>query len=172
MTDAPGRCPFCGNEAFFGEVGGEGEDAGGHFIQCTADACGASTKLIFACGEDPKPLLLERWNRRADRPTSSDGSVEAVARAICETQTKGEGFWPSFIPEAAAALAASRAPEMRAVLERLQNVPMASNPTTNGEVASQLHALQGAVLALRGEARALLASLDGPAAGKGGEDMG
>ncbi len=38
-------CPFCGGEAVFGQIG---------FNAGTPDA-----------GDDPKPLLSERWNRRA-----------------------------------------------------------------------------------------------------------
>ena len=57
-------CPFCGYEAVEGEIGGDGDDAGGHFIQCSNGMCGASTNLRFACGDDPKPLLREQWNRR------------------------------------------------------------------------------------------------------------
>src|SRR3546814_14808495 len=47
-------------------------DQGGHFIQCANEACGASTNLRFACGDDPKPLLAEQWNRRTE-------NVEALA---------------------------------------------------------------------------------------------
>ena len=57
-------CPFCGGDAEYGEVGGEGGDAGGQFVQCTNAMCGASSALIFPCGDEPKPLLAERWNRR------------------------------------------------------------------------------------------------------------
>lgn len=57
-------CPFCGGDAEYGEVGGEGDDAGGQFIQCANARCGASSALIFPCGDEPKPLLRERWNRR------------------------------------------------------------------------------------------------------------
>lgn len=57
-------CPFCGGEAEYGEVGGDGLDFGGQFIQCTNALCGASSALIFPCGHEPKPLLAERWNRR------------------------------------------------------------------------------------------------------------
>lgn len=59
-------CPFCGADAEFGEVEGGKDDpnTGGRFVQCTNRLCAASSALIFACGDDPKPLLLERWNRR------------------------------------------------------------------------------------------------------------
>jgi hypothetical protein len=57
-------CPFCGGDAEYGEVGGQGDDAGGHFIQCTDARCAASSALIFPCGDEPKPLLRECWNRR------------------------------------------------------------------------------------------------------------
>ena len=57
-------CPFCGGDAEFGQIGGEGDDSGGQFIQCANARCGASSALIFPCGDEPKPLLIERWNRR------------------------------------------------------------------------------------------------------------
>jgi hypothetical protein len=57
-------CPFCGGDAEFGAIGGEGDDAGGQFVQCTDAMCGASSALIFPCGDEPEPLLVERWNRR------------------------------------------------------------------------------------------------------------
>jgi hypothetical protein len=57
-------CPFCGAEAAFGEIGGEGDDAGGQFIQCTDACCGASSALIFPLMDDVRWLLVERWNRR------------------------------------------------------------------------------------------------------------
>lgn len=61
------NCPFCGSDADFGEIGGAEEtpDAGGHFVQCLNSACSASSALIFPLMDDAKPLLRERWNRRA-----------------------------------------------------------------------------------------------------------
>ena len=59
-------CPFCGGAAEMGCVrseSGEEPNEGGYFIACLA--CDASTGLRFACGDDPKPLLIEQWNRRA-----------------------------------------------------------------------------------------------------------
>ena len=58
-------CPFCGGAAEMGCVrseSGEEPNEGGYFIACLA--CDASTGLRFACGDDPKPLLIEQWNRR------------------------------------------------------------------------------------------------------------
>lgn len=64
-------CPFCGEFAEFGQIADDcmppHPDQGGHFIQCTNNACGSSTNLRFPCGDDPDPLLAEQWNRRADR---------------------------------------------------------------------------------------------------------
>lgn len=61
-------CPFCGSEPEFGIVEGDpnGDDFGGHFMQCTNNRCAASVGLIFACGDDPQPLLVERWNARTN----------------------------------------------------------------------------------------------------------
>lgn len=58
-------CPFCGSAAEMDFVRSETEDPpdeGGYFISC--GECGASTNLRFPCGEDPRPLLIEQWNRR------------------------------------------------------------------------------------------------------------
>jgi hypothetical protein len=61
-------CPFCGGIAAFREIPSVDDvpNAGGQHIECCW--CGASTQLRFACGDDPKPLLAESWNRRTDQP--------------------------------------------------------------------------------------------------------
>lgn len=83
-------CPFCGGEGVFGNIEDENSpDNGGHFIQCTEGICAASTKLVFACGDDPKPLLAEAWNRRV-APHTAAAVAEAVraereaCAAICD----------------------------------------------------------------------------------------
>jgi len=54
-------CPFCGSASI--EMANERHDhSGGYFIGCPE--CDASTGLRFACGDDPRPLLVEQWNRR------------------------------------------------------------------------------------------------------------
>jgi len=58
-------CPCCGSAAEFGVA--TGDDEGGHFVYCTNKLCGLTTPLMFACMDDPKPLLAERWNRRTER---------------------------------------------------------------------------------------------------------
>jgi hypothetical protein len=77
----PLPCPFCGNEAVFGEVGGEGHYAGGQFIQCTNDACGASSALIFPLMDDVRGQLLERWNARVGRAAAVPECLRDVTRA-------------------------------------------------------------------------------------------
>jgi hypothetical protein len=85
MPDAPGSdallpCPFCGSEAHHGivEQGGESNpDFGGHFVQCTNENCYGCVGLRFACGDDPKPELVEAWNRRAP-----DGGATALLRYL------------------------------------------------------------------------------------------
>lgn len=59
-------CPFCGSEAEGCTIPAEQEDvgAGAMFVQCTNSQCMASSALIYPLMDDPKPLLLERWNRR------------------------------------------------------------------------------------------------------------
>jgi Lar family restriction alleviation protein len=56
-------CPFCGNEKNIAMANEKHNHSGGYFIACPA--CDASTGLRYACGEDPRPLLVEQWNRRA-----------------------------------------------------------------------------------------------------------
>ena len=58
-------CPFCGGLAEMDVVRSEAGDdpnEGGYFVACIA--CDCRTGLRFACGEDPRPLLVEQWNRR------------------------------------------------------------------------------------------------------------
>lgn len=70
-------CPFCAGTAEAGCIETEAHDhpdEGGRFISCIN--CGASTGLRFACGEDPMPLLLEQWNRRAAPPAPAAQSAQ------------------------------------------------------------------------------------------------
>jgi hypothetical protein len=100
-------CPFCLADAVEGCVeDGDSLDNGGHFIQCTEAACGATTPLRFACGDDPKPLLREQWNRRASITLTPDdeAQVEAVARAICLESEGSEDRWFDYEPEAKSAI--------------------------------------------------------------------
>ena len=56
-------CPFCGNDKNIAMVNEKHDHSGGYFIACPE--CMASTGLRYAMGEDPRPLLVEQWNRRA-----------------------------------------------------------------------------------------------------------
>ncbi|WP_448677317.1 Lar family restriction alleviation protein [Delftia acidovorans] len=67
MTTAPTPdrlpCPFCGSAKVTAK--NEHTDlSGGYYIECSA--CLACAGLRYACGEDPRPLLAELWNRRAE----------------------------------------------------------------------------------------------------------
>lgn len=76
-------CPFCGSKSRFGicqntivTVDDSGNkmqevsnpDAGGEYVECTNNSCGATTMIIFPTMADAKPLLVEKWNRRAAAP--------------------------------------------------------------------------------------------------------
>lgn len=70
-------CPFCGNYDGLAVANENPHDlSGGYFIACPS--CDASTGLRFACGEDPTPLLIEQWNRRAAL------AAQPVAGAVAE----------------------------------------------------------------------------------------
>lgn len=73
-------CPFCGNSKGLAVANENPQDlSGGYFIACPS--CDASTGLRFACGEDPIPLLIEQWNRRAAL------SAQSVAGAVATDET-------------------------------------------------------------------------------------
>ena len=61
-SDGLGPCPCCGSAAAFGAA--TGDDEGAYFVYCTTAQCGLTTNLMFACMDDPKPILAELWNRR------------------------------------------------------------------------------------------------------------
>jgi hypothetical protein len=71
-------CPFCGNTGGIGVANENPDNSGGYFIACPK--CDASTGLRYACGDDPVPLLVEQWNRRAqpapDEPAAGQHSVD------------------------------------------------------------------------------------------------
>jgi Lar family restriction alleviation protein len=56
-------CPFCGCNKNIAMANEKHDHSGGYFIGCPE--CDASTGLRYAMGEDPRPLLIEQWNRRA-----------------------------------------------------------------------------------------------------------
>ena len=56
-------CPFCGGDAMFTVEQRENHpEFGGHSAMC--GTCGAGIGYVFACGDDPQPLLMEKWNKR------------------------------------------------------------------------------------------------------------
>ena len=65
MSDRLLPCAHCGSPATFMTVERESINQGGEYIDCTNKECGATSVLMFATGEDVKPLLAERWNKRA-----------------------------------------------------------------------------------------------------------
>lgn len=56
-------CPFCGNSKNIAMTNEKHDHSGGYFIACPV--CDASTALVYACGDDPRPILVDKWNRRA-----------------------------------------------------------------------------------------------------------
>ena len=82
-------CAHCGGEAEFGQVPHqpETENSGGVFVECLQ--CGATTRLVFPCVEDPRPILLEIWNRRAAL-ASAPGAVPVALIADATLRAAGQ----------------------------------------------------------------------------------
>jgi hypothetical protein len=70
-------CPCCRSAAAFQRVDDDehNPNSGGQYIECANVRCGISTGLIFACGDDPKPRLLEIWNTRATPPAQPEDDL-------------------------------------------------------------------------------------------------
>lgn len=78
LREALEPCPFCGGKAvFFKCTDSSSEDFGAEHIACDNKSCGVSTNLMWSSMDDCKPLLAEKWNRRAPR-------LEAAAAAEYE----------------------------------------------------------------------------------------
>ena len=80
MSDTIRDCPFCGSHAKL-----ESSDDDGEYIACQDAACGASSNIQYSIKEDGRPLLLERWNRRAEI-TAQDGPIPDCACSKCATR--------------------------------------------------------------------------------------
>jgi|GEM_PF-1706002 len=103
MSDQLLPCAHCGSPAEFMKVERENTSQGGEYIDCTNKACGATSVLMFALGEDVKPLLADRWNLRAalsQRAPISDAEItdmsvlrEVVMAAIEHGESIGEENW-------------------------------------------------------------------------------
>jgi hypothetical protein len=72
-------CPHCASDAEVNQT-----TDGGYFVECLK--CGASTSLVYATGDDPLPMLMERWNRRAAVPASEPVDVKAIHSAVLALQ--------------------------------------------------------------------------------------
>lgn len=77
-------CPHCGGHAEIDQ-----SESGGYYIECLV--CGASTQLIFATGDDPVPLLMERWNKRI-RPAEPVSALtdEQIVSVLASLGTDAE----------------------------------------------------------------------------------
>jgi len=75
-------CPMCGTAAHFFKIDDiDQKDFGGQGICCQTEGC-VQIGLMFACMDDPKPTLAEKWNRRA--PTQgADARPVAITNEQC-----------------------------------------------------------------------------------------
>lgn len=88
MSIELGHCPCCGSPAEFFDIT-EGENIGGCCIACTGSLCGLTTDLMFSLMEDCRPILAERWNRRA-APSQPEGA-EPTWPKLTKPATVGAG---------------------------------------------------------------------------------
>lgn len=93
-------CPCCGASAVV-QDGSNGDD-GGYYIECSG--CGLSTVLMYPCGEDPLPILKEKWNRRVKVQTPPAGFEVVFVSGfddLIESIHRGmrKGFLPDSIQE-------------------------------------------------------------------------
>lgn len=81
-------CPFCGGrpEVTHIEENEDNPNFGGRYIECKS--CGACTNLVFACGDDPAPILAEKWNTRAKHPPARE--AESVVNQQLTTELSDE----------------------------------------------------------------------------------
>lgn len=75
-------CPCCGYRAAIEQVphDPEGPNSGGYYIECKRAGCGITTRLAFACKDDPLPGLVESWNRR---PVAQSAGVALTSELKC-----------------------------------------------------------------------------------------
>ena len=98
MTEQLKPCPFCGNVRNIGMRNEKHNHSGGYFISCPE--CDASTGLRYAMGDDPRPLLIEAWNRRAQPAQAVPVLTESELRSILQgtnhmvKNAMHGAFWP------------------------------------------------------------------------------
>lgn len=86
-------CPFCGGEAAV-QKESPADNSGGYFVDC--NSCRASTNLRYACGDNPVPLLMERWNARAPSKTA-EGAYPALPEPVSKQFQGNDDGWYGFM---------------------------------------------------------------------------
>lgn len=63
-------CPFCGAPANVLNIPREPS----YYVECSD--CKATSAIVTACGDEPRPALVARWNKRhnvrANRPSGAE----------------------------------------------------------------------------------------------------
>lgn len=90
MIDTLKPCPFCAGKAHM-QTDGES----GYWIECTNAACGSSTNMRIALGDDVRPMLIEQWNRRAANTATAPSQPAPLANVGIRdnTATMSREMW-------------------------------------------------------------------------------
>ncbi len=79
-------CPFCGGKAIYTD-NFDTDSNGGEYVTCTH--CQMSTVLIYGIMEDAKPLLAQRWNRRAEYLAEKHRGMKISAAGVLRRISEG-----------------------------------------------------------------------------------
>lgn len=85
-------CPFCGGEARFGQSSPteDNDYAGAEYIECINARCFATTACMFPCMQDVKPLLAERWNKRAAHEQARGQPEDLLRIQVRQADERGD----------------------------------------------------------------------------------
>ena len=151
-------CPLCGKSAHFFKISDlDSREHGGEGICCETDGC-AQVGLMWSLMEDAKPLLAERWNRRATPAAAAEIAQPAThAEVLTDEQCddlfnryyRGGFPWRRLIRAALATQAAQQPKDVGDAASRPGLSAGAPIPIATGEVPGVTADVVAAALLLK-----------------------